>query len=94
MRKLKLESLQVESFETTGTGPMSRGTVEGNAASDEFTECCDGTEISWCSECIDSIDFPCEPTYDGGTGCTATNCGGDCSYFGCSFGCTVDTACC
>ena len=30
MRKLKLESLQVESFETTVIAPRMRGTVQGN----------------------------------------------------------------
>ena len=31
MRKLSLESLHVESFSTTGTGPRLRGTVAGHA---------------------------------------------------------------
>ena len=30
MRKLKLESLQVESFETTAAAPCERGTVEAH----------------------------------------------------------------
>jgi hypothetical protein len=55
IRKLKLESLQVESFETTGTGLAARGTVAGNAASDT------DIEISCCSECIVSMDPPCGP---------------------------------
>jgi hypothetical protein len=31
MRKLKLESLQVESFDTTPVAPQARGTVDGHA---------------------------------------------------------------
>ncbi len=93
MRKLKLETLQVESFETTGTAGTLRGTVAGNAAPD--AELAADTEVSYCTECIQSIDLPCEPTDDFGPGCTYSNCFGDCSFLGCTAdGCTVVTECC
>jgi hypothetical protein len=39
MRKLKLESLQVESFETTGAAPRGRGTVQGAADTNDPKVC-------------------------------------------------------
>lgn len=91
MQKLKLESLQVESFETIGAELARRGTVAGNAASDVYSDCCAGTEISWCSACFGSFDLPCEPTKDPAVS-TCTD--ADYTYFGCSFGCTDETMCC
>jgi hypothetical protein len=38
MRKLKLESLQVESFDTTAAAPAPRGTVQGHDALSEGGE--------------------------------------------------------
>ena len=35
MRKLKLESLKVESFDTTAATPSARGTVQAHADSEE-----------------------------------------------------------
>jgi hypothetical protein len=40
MRKLKLESLQVQSFATTTSAPASRGTVQAHAGSDWPTCAC------------------------------------------------------
>jgi hypothetical protein len=47
IRKLKLESLQVESFDTTAAVPPSRGTVQAHADSGEsvcFCQVSDGWE--------------------------------------------------
>lgn len=52
MRKLKLESLHVESFETTAEAPASRGTVQAHAEAEPATgTTCDTRE-------------PCQPSYD------------------------------
>jgi hypothetical protein len=40
MRKLKLESLQVESFETVPAPSISRGTVQGHDVSEEGESVC------------------------------------------------------
>jgi hypothetical protein len=78
MRKLKLESLNVESFDTTATAPRLRGTVAGHG----------NTGVSYCEICRHSYDNVCEPdTYD------VVLCG-DTRYFDCTYGCTVDTGCC
>ncbi len=52
MRKLKLDSLHVESFETTTAAPRSRGTVQAHAEAEPIT----GTRC-------DTYDN-CKPTYD------------------------------
>ncbi len=84
MRKLKLESLNVESFDTTATAPRLRGTVAGH----ENSAACEDTGMSYCQVCRHSYDNVCEPdTYD------VVACG-DTQYFDCSYGCTVDTGCC
>jgi hypothetical protein len=83
MRKLKLEALQVESFETTGTAATLRGTVAGNAAPAPDTNLAADTEVSYCSECVESMDFPCEPnSYEPSCPLTA---GIDCTLFECSW---------
>lgn len=79
MRKLKLESLQVESFDTTATAPRLRGTVAGNADTD--------TGMSYCQICRHSYDNVCEPdTYD------VVACG-ETRYFDCSLGCPSIAPC-
>jgi hypothetical protein len=84
MRKLKLESLNVESFDTTATAPRLRGTVAGHENSAE----CGDTGMSYCQLCHHSDDTVCETdTYD------VVACG-DTQYFDCSYGCTMDTGCC
>src|SRR5688572_6725865 len=63
MRKLKLETLQVESFETTSTGRTSRGTIEGHDAVAPDTRRCGDTGPSYCHVCYETDT--CEPeTYD------------------------------
>jgi len=85
MRKLKLESLQVESFDTTPSGPRVRGTVAGHADVDTGTG--GGTGQSFCVICHHSYDFVCEPeTYD-------VKACGDTKYFDCTLGCTQYDSC-
>jgi hypothetical protein len=87
MRKLKLESLQVESFETTAPDRASRGTVDGHVAPAPDTKHCDDSGPSYCNVCYESQDTLCEPaTYDVVV-CTDTN------YFDCTFGCTQQNTC-
>lgn len=83
MRKLKLEALHVESFETTAAAPRMRGTVQGNAAV-PGTTIQPGTGVSECYVCQPwSADRRCVPeTYD------VYACG-DTRYFDCTFGCTM-----
>ncbi|HEU0015278.1 MAG TPA: hypothetical protein VFQ45_16440 [Longimicrobium sp.] len=84
MRKLKLESLEVESFATTERGAGLRGTVQAHAEIapddnvDPWTD--PGTTTiqpaTWnASVCIDTYDVKA---------C------GDTKYFDCTFGCSVD----
>jgi len=51
MRKLKLESLNVESFDTAAAPSFLRGTVQGNDQT--------GTDLS-CKLCLASEGFGCE----------------------------------
>ena len=53
MRKLKLESLQVESFETTPAPSLSRGTVQAHANDSGESVCL----------CLASEDWACQ-TWD------------------------------
>jgi hypothetical protein len=77
MRKLKLESLQVESFDTTATAPRLRGTVAGHQ----------DTDMSYCEICQGSYDHPCGlETYD------VVVCG-ETRYFDCSLGCPSIAPC-
>jgi hypothetical protein len=77
MRKLKLESLNVESFDTTATAPRPRGTVAGH----------EDTGVSQCEICRHSYDNVCEPdTYD------VVLCG-ETRYFDCSLGCPSIAEC-
>jgi hypothetical protein len=88
MRKLKLESLQVESFETTSTGSHLRGTVQGHGPEVKSRGCPDGTGPSNCLECFPvSYDGACEPeTYD-------VKACGDTMYFDCTLGCSQYNTC-
>jgi hypothetical protein len=51
MKKLKLEDLAVESFATTGGGPVAQGTVRG-------AEYVTYNEQQTCGEANNSLDFP------------------------------------
>jgi hypothetical protein len=84
MRKLTLESLQVESFETTAAAQDVRGTVQGHAIN---TSGCPGTGVSDCAICQpQTIDLNCQPqTYDL-RGCGVTN-----PLYDCTYGCTRNT---
>jgi hypothetical protein len=83
MRKLKLESLQVESFATTGLNNPWRGTVEGHAQIPG-----PDTGPSYCGVCYATQDVrTCEPlTYD-------VNQCGETQYMDCTFGCTRHNSC-
>ena len=69
MRKLKLESLQVESFETTEAGPKGRGTVQGAQLADtNDPKACGASnacptpvlDCTWgCTEFIETCWGPC-----------------------------------
>ncbi|HEY0019588.1 MAG TPA: hypothetical protein VGC13_25015 [Longimicrobium sp.] len=63
MRKLKLESLDVESFETITPTPRSRGTVHGNV---EFSPSIETYDIQ---ECGDTRYFDCTYGCSVDTGC-------------------------
>lgn len=84
MRKLSLESLQVESFATTGIELERRGTVAGHADIPAYPE----------------TTRPADPSPNTGTIGVATynarECGEthymDCTY-GCSVGCSYQTRC-
>lgn len=78
MRKLKLESLIVESFETTATAEAARGTVRGNAGTDE-------TGPSACQICMISDDWRCQT--DDPELC------GDTNYLDCTFVCSDFASC-
>ncbi|HEY0019589.1 MAG TPA: hypothetical protein VGC13_25020 [Longimicrobium sp.] len=85
MRKLKLESLQVESFETTGPARAARGTVAGHQVVGTGTGGdTGGTAVSYCMVCEPwSADYRCDPqTYD------MRNCGETNPQFDCTYGCT------
>ena len=73
MRKLKLESLQVESFDTTAATPPARGTVQGHGApgSPQETQvymctdtvgadCSEGCTYNTCEGCVLLTEFYCE----------------------------------
>jgi hypothetical protein len=77
MRKLKLESLQVESFETAPARSLSRGTVQGHDAVSEGGE-------SVCI-CQASDDWACQ-TWD-------FEACGDTRYLDCTFVCSDFDSC-
>ena len=77
MHKLKLESLQVESFDTTDNGSRLRGTVEAHADVDS-RGCPGGTGPSYCVVCYATYDVrQCPET----------------EYMDCTFGCTQANSC-
>jgi hypothetical protein len=87
MRKLKLESLQVESFETTTNAHAVRGTVQGQGIAGPQTPACPPTGASYCAICQQSVDIACDPdTYDVAA-CGPTR------YHHCSYGCTQYATC-
>jgi len=86
MRKLSLESLQVESFATTNAPPQMRGTVQGHAQV-PGTTIQPGTGVSECYVCQPwSIDIGCIHTYD------LRDCG-ETKYMDCTYGCTRLNSC-
>ncbi|HST58034.1 MAG TPA: hypothetical protein VLK84_05090 [Longimicrobium sp.] len=91
MRKLKLEALHVDSFETTSAPSRMRGTIQANAEV-TGTTVNPGTGVSECVQCHPmTADVGCGPeTYN------ALVCGEtrhfDCT-FQCSAGCSDKTSC-
>jgi len=82
MRKLRLESLQVESFATTARAPGARGTVAGHAqAAPGTTIIGPGTGVSDCMICQPWSQFNCE----------SINICKDTEYLDCTYGCTRNT---
>ena len=59
MKKLKLESLEVTSFETGSAGPMQRGTVNGRAKPAPTFQC---PQTAW--------HCPTDPNFDCTYGCS------------------------
>lgn len=81
MRKLTLESLHIQSFETTAAPAQARGTVEGYGKPAPG-----GTEMSECVVCEPfSDDWRCQ-TYD-------IEACGDTQYLDCTLGCTDFESC-
>jgi hypothetical protein len=78
MHKLKLESLHVQSFETTVAPPQARGTVQAHA---KTAEACVGT-------------FDPQACGATNYGDCSGNCSYDCTYEYCTFGCTRDAQVC
>ena len=60
MRKLKLESLQVESFETVAPLPEMRGTVQGHRPNTDGCPLQPGTGVSDCVVCQPVSQWGCE----------------------------------
>lgn len=81
MRKLKLESLQVESFETTAAARAVSGTVEGHA--DDVDPASRDSCPSYCVRCYAPTYDPntCHQSYDPAT-CPHTE------FMDCTYGCT------
>lgn len=70
-RKLRLENLQVESFEVEEKGPSLRGTVHGHAPTDICTPNC--------SENGGTCDFDCGASFEQQRECAGTfSCPGGC----------------
>jgi hypothetical protein len=78
MRKLKLESLIVESFETSIAADGTRGTVRGAAGTED-------TGLSMCQICMISDDWRCQT--DSPEVC------GDTNYLDCTFVCSDFASC-
>ncbi|HSU14879.1 hypothetical protein [Longimicrobium sp.] len=82
MPKLKLESLQVESFATTHSALGVRGTVAGRAeAAPGTTIIGPGTGVSECMVCVPLSQYNCE----------SINICKDTEYLDCTYGCTRNT---
>jgi hypothetical protein len=87
MRKLNLDTLQVESFATTDAPHQMRGTVQGHAQVTAGTTIAPGTGVSDCLVCQPmSIDVRCVFTYD------LRDCG-ETRYMDCTYGCTRFNSC-
>jgi hypothetical protein len=78
MRKLKLESLNVESFDTTAAASFSRGTVQGNDLTGHGAP-------SLCILCPVSDDWLCQT--DSPEACGNTN------YLDCTLACSDFPSC-
>lgn len=59
MRKLKLESLEVASFETTPSPPETRGTVQGHRALTDGCTILPGTARTNCGTCDPTEQATC-----------------------------------
>lgn len=83
---LDLDTLSVQSFETTARPARFRGTVRAAGA----TEACESQGLSYCgscwpTDCVEpSCGPPCEPTV--GDSCHGTCMGDTCDVAGCSVG--------
>src|SRR3982751_757235 len=65
MHKLKLEALQVESFETTRMGHHAQGTVHGNGIATQpntLGAACGPNSLV--AACAPSVASPCRPSYE------------------------------
>lgn len=82
MRKLKLESLQVESFETVAPHPVARGTVHGHRPNTDGCPIQPGTGVSECIICQPMSQWGCE---------ASINICRDTEYMDCTYGCTRNT---
>jgi hypothetical protein len=76
MRKLRLESLQVESFQTVAPLPEARGTVRGHRPN---TDGC-GSGASDCPVCVMPTEWHCPAT-------APVQCP-DTAWLDCTYGCT------
>lgn len=88
MHKLKLESLRVESFETTWMGVHDQGTVHGNAAAVPTQP---NTAVAACSPsvavaCAPSYDIPCAPS-------VVVICPPPTQVYHCTYGCSYRSGC-
>lgn len=82
MRKLKLESLQVESFETVAPAPQVRGTVQGHRPNTDGCPIGPGTGVSDCIICQPFSQVGCE---------ASINICRDTEWLDCTYGCTRNT---
>jgi len=77
MRKLKLELLQVESFETVAPMPEARGTVQGHRPNTDGCPIQPGTGVSDCIICVPMSN-----------GCESIQICKDTEWLDCTYSCT------
>jgi hypothetical protein len=105
MLKLKLESLQVQSFDTTAAPPQARGTVQAHAKTEHWqcvqsadSQCACTMDLQVCGDthyidCTYGCTYPCQVT--DGTECYTQdpNACPYTEYLDCSMGCTDFKSC-